>query len=181
MTSREGDLALGASEVYRGARGEKVSARGVVRLAQRVLRKEQWQSFEITSSCDGVSIRVHRVTRDTTTASPEPSATQCDAQKTERRKPAKTRSARQRKIIRYQRHGCLTRLAKYKLTKWALAVNFFRWCSIARHTAAAGHTVGDEEMKGVGPPSLPEGAIARVGASRRRARESPTKPMALNE
>ena len=182
MASREGVLAPGASEVDRGARGAKVSARGVVRLAQRVLRKEKWQSFEITSSCDGVSIRVHRVPPDTTTANHEPPAEQCDAQKAERRKPNITRSARQKKAIRYQRHGCLSRLAKHKMMKWALALNFYRWCAIARHLTVASLTVGVDAMRGVAPPSLPDGgATAREGGSRKRAPDSPTKAMALRE
>ena len=81
------------------------------------------------------------------------------------------------KVIRYQRHGCLSRLAKHKMMKWALAVNFFRWCAIARHLTVAGQSVGDVAMKGVGPPQLPDGAVESAGASRRRARESPTKSM----
>ena len=184
MTSRKGALAPGASEVGRGARGAKVSARGVVRLAQRVLRKEKWQSFEITSSYDGVSIRVHRVPPDTTTASRGPPAEQCDAQKAERRGPKFTMGARsrERKIIRYQRHGCLSRLGKHKMMKWKLALNFYRWCAIARYLTVASLTVDDDAMRGEAPPSLPEGgATASEGGSRKRAADSPTKAMALRE
>ena len=184
MTSREGDLARGASEVYRGARGAKVSARGVVRLAQRVLRKEKWQSFEITSSCDVVSVRVHRAPTVTTTTSSEPSAKQCNAQKTERRNPAAIAgSARQRKSIRYQRHGCLSKLVKYRLTRCALAVHFVMWRSIARQLTTQGMSVADDEMREDGASSPPVGGASGSSGegAPKRARDSPTKAMAVRE
>ena len=57
-------------------RGGAVSARAVVRPAQRIVCKEQWTSFQIrvTKSFDSVSIRVHRATLPTEPASLEPSA-----------------------------------------------------------------------------------------------------------
>ena len=125
---------------------------------------------------------MHRVPPDATTASPEPSAAQREAKKTERRKPEKTGSARQRKAIRFQRHGCLSRLVKHKLTKYALAVNFFRWCSIARHLAVAGQSEGVDAVMEDGPSSSPEGgATGGRGLAPKRARDSSTKAMAVRE
>ena len=71
---------------------------------------------------------------------------------------------------------------KHKLTKYALAVNFFRWCSIARHLAVAGQSEGVDAVMEDGPSSSPEGgATGGRGLAPKRTRDSPTKPMATRE
>ena len=148
------------------------------------VRKEQWQSFEITSSCDVVSVRVHRAPAATTTTSSEPSAKQCDAKKTERRNPATTAgSARQRKAIRYQRHGCLSKLVKHRLRKCCVCMHFVMWRSIARQLTAQGESVADDGMREGGASSPPVGGAdgSSGGSASKRLRDSPTKAMALRE
>ena len=146
------------AEGARGARGAKVSARAVVRLAQRVLRKEQWGSFEITASCDSVSVRVHRATTSTEAARPDSSAPS-GAQKTGTG-TAQRMSRKRLKSIRRQRHGCLSRLATTgKITRWRMVAPFWWWYFRTRQSSEppAGHDGADVEME-EGGASVPPGS-----------------------
>ena len=92
-------------------------------------------------------------------------------------------SARQRKSIRYQRHGCLSKLVKYRLTRCALAVHFVMWRSIARQLTTQGMSVADDEMREDGASSPPVGGASGSSGegAPKRARDSPTKAMAVRE
>ena len=175
----------------RGARGGKVSARAVVRLAQRVLHKDKWQSFEISQSSAGVSIRVHRVAHDTSTASSEPPAAQRAAKKTEKEKgPAQKLSRKRIKSIKRQRHGMLSRLSiTGKITRWRLVAPFFAWYSrtitLRSSLPPAGHGGGDVEMeeggKSVPPgsegPPRPEGGPSPVRSPAHKKARTPVEEL----
>jgi len=83
-----------APKGIRGARGGKVSARAVVRLAQRVLHKDKWQSFDISQSrqCRRVDTRPSRGARHVDREPRAPNRQRRSAQQRRRRRKDQLKS-----------------------------------------------------------------------------------------
>ena len=111
MASRgkEGAAHSGPGGAPRGAR-HSASARSVVRVAQRVIRREDWGSFEITVSHDGdVTLRVERSASSTASPPGRPNSrrsTVADLGKADARSHL---TKKEKKALQCQRRGILSR------------------------------------------------------------------------
>ena len=107
-----------------------MSVKALIRVVKASIRNEEWTSVEITSSCDENRVRVHRATPSVPAR--KPSSKIPPPAKTEATEP-RIISGRERKKLKFQRHGALTRLLNTRLGLCAWRGWFASW---KEHTAA---------------------------------------------
>ena len=161
----------------RGAR-HSASARSVVRVAQRVIRREDWGAFELSVSHAGdVKLRVERSTSSTASPPGRPDSSRMDSGAVlGQRKPL---TKKERKALQCQRYGILSRFvlggSAGLLARRVVRRAWSRLLGGAGHVASSESAEAMDTEVAMAPSPAPAAAVSPTPARSQAAPPSPAR------